>query len=620
MPRMKKRLLRLGAAGLLAVSGGAGGLSAATFVAPAENVVVFRRDRLPLDVDSMAGLAGRLLTLAQAQGGATAADRRGVAQMLALVLALKPEAKEARSFAERFAEGRQQTKPEAAAVTAARALGWQALGWLDTAEAGTDGRALAACLGDVMSLADPKHPRALEWRAKGERGAWANWVQPLAAFEDPAPLANEGPTAPPVGDPPKRPPEPEDPEEVAGPIKLEKASLNTVVWAAPAANQPRKLMMMPLVMTAALRKPESQPGKDSDKGSGKDSDSTPAKPEPFSCRWENPKAGEQTGEETESFGFLRQVACEVVTADSGPLPADVRLTFRPETSAFYRVAKDPVGISASLAVLAHAAVSGIEPQGTVIGEIRRDGSFRLPADFWERLRALSGKGGGRLVLPAEAEAFLPSILVFEDPGFFLDYEILFAADFGQLIACTARKASGELADAAGRFAEMRGKRGNQAVSAYVANRFVRQRLDEIARLAPYHASARMLAIQGAGQRPAKLTTPILATELLMVTRSTDWIVTTEPDKLEPETLATLSDGGRKRLDSLERLAEMRDRALVDQANDLLIGLRTFSRAIRKRTDSEGNTISRWGDFNTFKQLHQRITTGLKAAAGPAPDK
>lgn len=618
MGLMTRRLMRSCAAALLAAAGVVGGLSvaplsAAPFVPAAEDVVVFRRDRLTLDVDSMEALAAQLLILAKAQGGAGEADRRGVAQMLALAQALNPGDDKVWKFGERYADGEQRPIADPGAVANARARCWQTLAWLESADAGEAAQALAYCLGDVMALADPKHPRAGDLRKRGERGAWDGWVKPLAAFKVSTPTARI-PTATAGNDPPGIPsPAPDDSAGPGASIKLPKATLGTVVWAAPDSNKPKQLIVMDLAMEATLKDPEPRNGEH-----GKDGDQPP--PPSFSCKWVNPKACEPQDEETRAFNSTSDNARTIVAKTLGSMPVDGCMSFRPETTSIYRMVKDPTGVSGALAVLMNAALTGIEPQGIVLGNLQADGSFRLPTDFWARLRSLSGTPGGRLVVPADAEPFLSAVLALEDPGFFLDYEVLYAADFVQLVERTARVSEGGLADAAARFAEIRDKRGNQNASGYVGNRFVRTRLEEIARSAPCHASARMLAIQGAGQRPTRLETRILAHELLTITRTTDWVakLTDEWGKLDADALNELAEKGRAEVKSMERYAELRDRSLIDQATDLMMGLRTFSRTLRKRKDAEGKWVEHSEDLKTFKELHQRVTAKLKLVAGIDP--
>lgn len=616
MGGMSRWLTKWWVTGVLVLSGSAGVLADAPYAPPTPDVVAFRRDRLPLDPDTIGELSQQLLVLAKNQGGVQPTDRRTVAQMLATAQILTPDDPKITVFGERFATGERTPAGDPEAVATARARVWQALGWLDAKNAGDDAHTLSACLSDIMVAADPKHPKAQELATKGERGPWDGWVKSIDAFKVPDPVAKHDPAPVATPDPktPGNPPDESDPP--ANPVKLAKAKLQSVVWANPSLTQPRILTVMPFTMEAAMRPVREERAKDDDSEEEKPSH---REPRPFSCRWDNPKAGEQAWEESERFNALCETIQKAVKDAGGELPDDVRMTIRAETTAFFRIAKDPAGLSAPLAVLMHAMGSGIEPSGTVIGEIAKDGSFKAPADFWQRLRALSGKTVGRLIVPAEAEPFLSAILVLEEPGVFLDNEVIFASNLEELLEFSARPPAGTLADPSARFQEIRSKRGNQAASAYVANRFVRTRLEEIARAAPCHASARMLVIQGSGQRPTRLTTHLLATELLAITAPVaPFASVSDPDKLDAEAMLGTFEAGKDKAEALMRYAEMRDRALVDQANDLMVGLRTFARSLRKRTDSEGRAINHHGDLKNFKELHERITGALKLAASAAP--
>ena len=70
----------------------------AEFVPPAEGPVPFRRDKLPVDVDTMTALSRQVTVLAEAEAGETAEQRRAVAQMAALALALDPSNRQARDL------------------------------------------------------------------------------------------------------------------------------------------------------------------------------------------------------------------------------------------------------------------------------------------------------------------------------------------------------------------------------------------------------------------------------------------------------------------------------------------------------------------------------------------
>jgi hypothetical protein len=155
---------------------------AAEFVAPAEGPVPFRRDKLPVDVETMESLSRQLTLFTGARVADDADELRAVAQMAALALALDPVNRDTRALIDSLKAGGAPAAAEAEEVERARNRAWQVLGWLEMPEAGADGQALAACLGDVMAMADPHHPKARERRSAGEQGAWKGWVADEAAF------------------------------------------------------------------------------------------------------------------------------------------------------------------------------------------------------------------------------------------------------------------------------------------------------------------------------------------------------------------------------------------------------------------------------------------------------
>ena len=560
--------------GTLGVLWGGLPLLAGPFVPPADDVVVVRRDRLPLDVERMQELSQQLGSLAQGQGGERASDRRVVAQLVALALVLHPDNREVRNFVDQYGKGEQQAKGDPKKLAEARARVWETQQWLASPTAGADGNTLANCLGDVMMVVDPKHPRALELRPAGEKGAWSNWVKPPADFLMPSSVVPDEPTK--TTTPPPPPPA----------IQLAQATVTTVMRTAgekPGADT--VMRVVPIVMTA---KPQAAaPG-------GR----TPAPTPPFSCAWD----WEESKLTAENFETLCKRVREPLVAARGPLPAGVGLRFSYDNKRNKIIEKDRSAITGALAVLMNAAVSGTEPQAIVIGEIDNTGAFRLPPRFWERLRALADGPGGRLVIPAEAATVLPSLLALEESGFFCKYEVLLATNLQELIARCAKTPQGDLADISTQFDSVRTKLGNQSVPEYVANRFVRQRLDMIAQAAPFHGSARMLVMQGSGKRPTTLPRTILAAELLLATRPLASLAAADPNNLKPGPLSPTLETCKKNFTRLARYAENRDRDLLDLTNDLTVALRTYS---RKNEQSE---------FNLFKAAYDKATAMLHLAS------
>ncbi len=554
------------------------------FPRPGEGPVPFRRDRLPLDVDTMTGLSRHMLLMAKALGLESAAARHASSQSLALAIALDPANREARELLIGFSQDRPSPVPDATEIESAKARIWQIVSWLENSEAGVDGQALGLCLSDAMASADPSHPKSEAHRGKGDSGEWTGWVPTLASYEEKA-IA--------------RVPDETTPEEPAVPTETQEAG---IVRSAAAVSTPlwtydkdsEKLILKPMVisMKAWIESEEKNQ-------------------HPFGVKLENTEGGE----------FLHQTGNGIVAAlkiidDQFPRGGVVSLTIGKGED--YIVSKNRQTLSAAAAVLVDSAVSNREPKATVMGIVQPDGSLKMPTRAWDKMRSLSSGPGGRLVLPREAEALLPSVLAIEDPAFFMKYEVVLADNLKELVEYSAKAGSGELAEASVKFAEIRDKMGSNPVTQYVANRYVRQRLGEIAQACPDHLSARMLFIQGGGERPSRLPKQILASEIRralepMTELPADW-----NDNLDANLIDATHEKCRALLDPLERYVDIRDRDFYSHAKDLLTTVRTLGRVKRTARDSfeNGNTNRKATEeaFGIVKTTYAKLRVELAEAA------
>ncbi len=572
--------------------------SAGPFVAPAEGPVVFRRDRLPLDADTMTDLADQLAVLANGQGGDEAVKRRLVAQMLALALALQPGHSEAIRILDKFQNGIQKAWGDANQLAAATAEVWQIRGWLETDAAGNDGHVLAACLGDILMLADPQHPRAGSLRKAGEQGAWTGWVDPLSAFEkagktEPV-VKNPSPenTPPVLPVPPVKKPAPE------GPIQLATAGVSTPLWTFDKATKTTVLRSVPVRMQAKMKE-------------------WAAKSEPLTCTMAF--SGLSAYTDANSFKFTSDTLVKALTKHHGKVPAGVNVGLLCGDDADYLAARNRSAISGVAAVLMNAAITGCEPDATIIGEIQADGTFVLPARFWEKLRALSAGPGGRLVLPVQAERYLPSVLVFEDPDFFFKYEVLCASNLKELIERSAKESTPELAQVSAKFMEIRSKLGSQPVAQYIVNPFIRQRLAEVAKGTSFHASARLLALQAEGKRPAQLPRGLLACELRKAIQPMAWIPQYQIDgynvpNINTKALNSTFETCIKEVDRLGRYVEMRDRDIHVQVREMVTTIRTLARASKGRPEAYSGKVPIRNEFYALVRAYQAAIKVLNQIA------
>lgn len=544
---------------------------AGDFAAPALGPVAFRRDRIPLNVDAMAGLSQNLEMLARALPGKAPAQRQTAARMLALALVLDPANARARELLAIYQKGRHKPQADAVKLRNGLAKTWQLVAWLETPEAGQDGQALANCLKDVLVISDPKHPQAAAWREAGEKGAWAGWIPGLEAYGALRTTAGDGMEIRPAAE---------------GGIPLEKARVRTVLWCKPIKDERAGWELGPALLRMTATKDENAA---------------------FSIVL-------GSGEMESQLAPQARMLENLLAAQNDPVPHGVRVQIACRE---YEQAP-PSGMrqscTAAAAVLASAAVTGREPEAYIIGQVDESGAFDPSAEFWDELQALYTGKGRRLILPAAAADWLPSLLAMENPGFFMGYEVLLAEDFRQLLDLSAKTPEGEVAVAMEKFREIRERVGTQDVSSYLENRFVVQRLEELAESAPFHASAAMLLAQAKDTRPTLVKREVLAAELRRATSPMVWIAGHSGEDFSDEEIKKLGethDLCRPGIDRMERYAEKTDLDLLERARAVVLSLRNLARG--ENSHVRGGVRTARADFvRLYAELAEDL--GANAAA------
>jgi hypothetical protein len=557
-------------------------LMGARFATPAEGPVAFRRDRIPLDAGAMVRLSRQLVFLARGVDPESATELRAAAQMLALSTALNPANGEARQTLSDFQHRPFAPIRNSQVLEKSRALVWQYLAWLETPAAGDQGNALAACLMDAIVVADPTHPKAKSARGAPESGAWAGWVPELAAFEDSK--AEPAKTAAVA----ENKPFPVDPEPLATGILLSQAAVSTPLWRSIPKTDPVKWTMAPAVLEMVAEMMDTQ----------------------------NSFLVIGTGEEGETLHELAEPLETLLNQKHGSLPKNFRLVINSRALEASMKSGRRQSISGAAAVLANAAMTGREPIGTVIGTVDAKGGFSLPQDLWAQLHSLELGEGGRLVLPAAAADYLLSILALERPEFFLKYEVLLANDFDQLIALAEKNPGDATARSIAKFGEIRSKATGQPVGQYVSNSFVRRRLAEIVQEAPYHYSAKMLALQGAGNRPTSIPRQVMVAELRKSIEPMVWLMRRGEHDFEADELTQLGgtyESCRSEVDRMIRYAEKTDRELINHVLDMLAGVRSMERIARNRVDPASTLLRE--SHNTLVVSYKKIAREFAVAAG-----
>ncbi|MBC7981167.1 MAG: hypothetical protein H7Y36_11445 [Armatimonadetes bacterium] len=535
--------------------------NASPFVPPDEGNSPVRRDQLPFDADTMVTLSSHFALLCQNLDLKNGAERRAAAQSLALALALDPASTVARENLNFIVEGKELPKPELGQIIQSKSTIWQIHGWLTTPEAGAHGNLFGDLMGDAAAVLDINHPTAQSLRKSPERGKWENWVAALSSFEE-IPITKNDAEMAGNGDTGTTPPIP-DPKEQIPKVRLNKAQVTTVLHNYNAKTETWQLQPTIIRMEASETNPEAESDKFQISVSGSAEDQDPLN------------------------RFVVKPIKGVLSRLHGSLPAEGKLTLLTGDDHVYALDKNFANLSGPGLVLANSAVSGNETEATVIAELDEEGYLTTPRYLWRMLSKLADGGGGKLVIANDAEEYLTSFLALERPEFFLKYEVLLASTPEQLIALSAAVPSEKQAAAAAKFLEIKSKSPNSSLAAYLSNRFVRQRLQEISEDAPYHLSAKLLALQADGMRPIYLSRKSLAAEIWMAVDPIQAVSSLDLNVITPPAMTRIDKiHGKCRddLDGLNRYTEAGDRNLLAQAKELNATLRTLSRELRSRSD------------------------------------
>jgi len=559
-------------------------LAAADFVAPAEGPVPFRRDQIPLEVTKIAELSNQLESLVLGLDPDLIEHRRAAAQMLALATALDPANTSARQLIVDYQLGNPPPSPQAEEIPNAQTMIRQTKAWLESPEAGPSANALAHCLADVLAVSDPRHPAAAASHAAAERGQWAKWVPSLAAYErkEIAPAETQETSVP----------------YSSTPIALPSAEVRSVLWTLPVLGNSERENVPSLI--SAVLKVGAAPAEASLTGLG--------------IRCEPASAGVTLGP-AKIFQTLLQnqnpdTPLALQFTFSSPAFAEIIDRASPRLQ-FPRL--QPGTVNAAAATLAHAAITGQMLDATIIGLLNEQGEFIPGEDFWDQLVALfqNPANGKRLVVPTATEPYFLAVLALENSKFFFDYEVVSASDFAELLASSTTPLAGHEAVASLKFQEIRGKSLDQATARYVSNPFVRRRLAELAAETPQHLSARMLSIQGAGQRPIHVHRQVLICMLrkalapigrFIKQHGRKYLQTNSPILRYPEPF-------REALAKIEPYVEKSDLPLFTAAQEILTALRTVERASRAANR----------DYYERTQLEAALTNLIKIYQLHAPE-
>ena len=565
-------------------------VDAATFVPPTGKIAPFRRDQLPISDRAIDNLSYQITTITSASPYETAEHRRAVVKALALALALNPKNESAKNILDRLIEGEKPSFADKGKLDYDKRQAWNSLEWLSSPEAGQDGNVLAAMLGETLANIFPTDSLASSYLAKPEHPGWNGWVAELANFKK-EPTKKEDPK---VDDkkeeiavtPPKVLPK-YDPTKG---VVMDMAKLSTVLR----IYDKDKSLWLHKVVPLQMRGTNHPTNEDGEEQHG------------FRVQVSASSNDYWQMEEELSSPLKNRLTKHLVRL---PERAEINVSIDSENSA-YPFSRNRGAISGPAFVLANAALTGIAPDGIVIGEIdRSSGNLKLPAYFWRALMVLAEGSGGRLIIPASAEPMLINLLALEKPEFFLKYEVLIASSLEEFVTLASMESSPQHEEVYNKFKLIKEKSAGSALGAYLTNKFVRERLQEIVAQAPYHLSAKTLLIYSSVSRPRYLTREALAAEIW---RKID--VITELEKIgdyydiNSNQLARMNDlyeQMRDDIKDLDRYTETRNDDLLKEAKSVIASVRGFGR------EFEGSK-EMWEKVDKIQAAHGDMKRGNRA--------
>lgn len=535
-------------------------MAVARFVPPQDNAA-FRRDQLPIDVDTMKQLSSYLTVLCTTLDPKDPIQQRTAAQFLALAQALDPINRAVQDMLEQWSKEQAFTPPDSSNLTLAKAKAWRIQSWLASDETGKDAKQLALCLGDVLARVDPHHPSAKNHTE--ELGTWTNWVASPADFT-PAPsiVENTQESTESASDKQQSMPadeeKPANMEEEQAEFALQEASVLTPLFLIDEKTRTARLKITRVKLKAQIdsQHPEFR----------------------YDLQGVSPDLIRP------ALQSINQATVPRFKEEFGKLPKGgvIGLSLPPQSQ--YPIPKNGQHLSAAAAVLAHAALSGEKPTGIVVGIIRPDGKLSLPAHGWSMIRAITDAPSSRVVLPREAAELLPGMLALDELAFFMKHDIFLADNLRELIALSCEEVEPAMKSALTTFASIREK-STRNIGPFVANPHVRARLESTVQLDSRLISAQYLLLQATGRRPTQLPSKVVAHEIRQAIApllQVNNLMRNGPrEEFNSSRVLAAHDSSRAALDPLDRMIAGNDRILYSQAIDLANTARTLARAMKK---------------------------------------
>ncbi len=550
-----------------------------------DSIPLIRRDLLPLDRAAMDHLANQLTTLADTEVTQKAPALRQRAQLLTLILRLSPSQNRARQMQRDLSERTFRPSPNNSDLASALKEAFATASWLTTLPPETQGSRLAQLLLDVLSPFRKDHPLMAKHQLAGLNDRWQGLIPPLTAFKD--------------KDAPKTPlPTPGTPENLVAktpenPEKTPKYHTTALLTTIPMVTVSESRLSLGTVDTSLILTPTS----DGSAGSIK-----------F-------KPGPSSGAREQDFIQKLLVFFE---SKGRPLPKNYNLFINTGKESYAKKNQD--NLLAPLAILLDSAITGrdLEPNVILFAKLEDDGSLTRPAQSWPLLHSLREKRtppGTRLLVPSSLKEELTAMLVIEEPGFLLRFEIIACDNYTQArnLFLGKNEQPPEIQQSSKTFqevAEVLTRKSDANIPSSLVFPSVGSRLREAAGTSPRHLSANVLLRQASGNRPSRFSTPMFARELLRLTPS----LTRTPEVDFSNGSKKLKEFHARQRQILEDFRDSRqvdrdDRAFIEDGIDLVDRIRSIARLFLTGKSTAGTlALKNWKEqAQLFRKKIERLT-------------
>jgi hypothetical protein len=545
---------------------------AATYIRPNCDKELFPLEKIPLHVHNMKKISSNLVILTQRKQDDTPLQRRANAQLLALAMQLDPTNKEARMLDQTLSKGviPKPESPEKILSAKSQIRFYQR--WLASPDVGAPANQLALYLADATKTLSPdtiNQPDSADW--SGVVPSIKHYTPPPKKIETPS-----SKTAKPADSVTKNKDKTEPsalsyqitPISIKAPLTIEKReSYKNPKYKALQYRTIRHTSITPISLQIRAYTPK--------KASPKTIMTLP-------LPWQKVESQRLASAKKITQPITRQL--EALHKD---LPGS-KITVSLEKDTKYAFSNQQT-ITAPIAIMLEASLLNkpLRQDLVVCASMDESGAFLQPANFWQLIDILrKNNQRGRLIVSPKSAELLAQILVYDEPEFFIRWEVFTAKNLKQAIEIATQGSSDPIIKSSELFQTIQQLTKRTSISKLSVNKAVRQRLNKITTLAPNHLSARILLIQGSRKRPNKLSETTLAHELLPILKHLEKTLgSTEGDNLPPsselkETLKTLRN-------ELNRFDGLINRIQDDLYDDTLNILNNFRRLITLSRRIEG---------------------------------